>query len=431
MDDPNDADRTTDESTDAGRADGGTAAGTETGAGTGAGTGIGSRGGNGSGSGAATGTTTGGRNEEPLLSVRDLKTQFFTEEGTVRAVDGVSFDVYPGEIVGLVGESGAGKSVASSAIMRLVEEPGEIVGGTVSYRGEPIVDFEEGSDGELRRSGAMLSDAEMRTRIRGREIAIIFQDPMEALNPVFTVGSQLREFIEINRDLSGSAAKTAAVEMLREVGIPEPENRYESYPHQFSGGMRQRVLIAMALSCEPSLIIADEPTTALDVTVEGQILDLVDDLQEKYGTSFLWITHDLGVVAEICDRVNVMYLGEVIEQAGVDDLFYDTKHPYTEALLRSIPRPDRTVESLDPIEGVMPEAINPPPGCRFHTRCPDAHEICRRAEPEYQDASEAGSTHMVSCLKYEEIGYEDSDPLETAATGAFEGIVDDQGDEGR
>lgn len=366
---------------------------------------------------------------EPLLEVENLQTQFFTEEGVVRAVDGISLTVEPGEIVGLVGESGAGKSVAASSILRLVEDPGEIVGGRISYRGKPIVEFEETPDGSRRPTDAMLSNRQMREQIRGKEIAIIFQDPMEALNPVFTVGSQLREFIEINRDVSGQMAKEIAIDMLREVGIPEPKKRYDSYPHQFSGGMRQRVLIAMALSCEPNLIIADEPTTALDVTVEGQIIDLVRDLQEKYDTSFVWVTHDMGVVAEICDRVNVMYLGEIIEQSEVDDLFYDTKHPYTEALLQSIPRPDETVGELNPIKGVMPEAINPPSGCRFHTRCPDAREVCQRAHPEYQNVQSGGRDHHVSCVKYESIGYKDSDPLETEAAQAFSGgIVDSRGE---
>jgi peptide/nickel transport system ATP-binding protein len=359
---------------------------------------------------------------DPLLRVENLQTRFYTEEGVVRAVDGVSFDVHEGEIVGLVGESGAGKSVATTSIMRLVEDPGEIVGGRVEFKGEPIVDIVE-EEGEKRRSEAMLSNAAMRERIRGREIAIIFQDPMEALNPVFKVGAQLREFIEINRDVSKEEAREIAIDMLYEVGIPEPEKRYDSYPHQFSGGMRQRVLIAMALSCEPALIIADEPTTALDVTVEGQILDLVDDLQSKYDTSFIWVTHDLGVVAEVCDRVNVMYLGEIIEQAPVDELFYETKHPYTEALLRSIPRPDQRVDELDPITGVMPEAIDPPTGCRFHTRCPEAREACREVEPTHQsvgdDDGDGDGNHRVSCLKYEDVGYDESPPLDTEATNAF------------
>ncbi|WP_121744192.1 ABC transporter ATP-binding protein [Natronorubrum halophilum] len=352
---------------------------------------------------------------EPLLRVENLKTQFFTETGTVRAVDGISFEVYEGEIVGLVGESGAGKSVASMSLMRLVETPGEIVGGEVTYKGETIFGLEEGPDGELRERDEMLSESEIRDRIRGNEIAVIFQDPMESLNPVFTVGGQLREFIEINRDLPTDEAKDEAIAMLREVGIPDPNERYEEYPHQFSGGMRQRVLIAMALACEPSLIIADEPTTALDVTVESQILDLVDELQDRYDTSFIWVTHDMGVVAEICDRVNVMYLGEIVEQAPVDELFYDTNHPYTKALLDSMPRPDRTVDELDPIEGVMPEAINPPSGCRFHPRCPDAREVCTRVNPEPLEVDRAdGHPHRAACVKHDvfDVGYEESAPLE-------------------
>ncbi|ELY46333.1 ABC transporter ATP-binding protein [Natronorubrum sulfidifaciens] len=355
---------------------------------------------------------------DPLLRVENLKTQFFTETGTVRAVDGISFEVYEGEIVGLVGESGAGKSVASMSLLRLVESPGEIVGGTIEYKGTTIFDLEEGPDGDLRKHPDMLSEAAMRERIRGREIAVIFQDPMESLNPVFTVGGQLREFIELNRDLSSSTAKAEAIRMLREVGIPDPEQRYEEYPHQFSGGMRQRVLIAMALACEPNLIIADEPTTALDVTVEGQILDLVDDLQERYDTSFIWVTHDMGVVAEICDRVNVMYLGEIVEQAPVDELFYETNHPYTKALLNSMPRPDRTVEELTPIEGVMPEAINPPSGCRFHPRCPDAREVCTRVHPEAREVDRAdGHPHRAACVKHDvfDVGYDESVPLEDGA----------------
>ncbi|PSP76098.1 ABC transporter ATP-binding protein [Halobacteriales archaeon QS_1_68_20] len=359
---------------------------------------------------------------EPLLQVRNLTTQFFTEEGTVRAVDGISFDVYEGEIAGIVGESGAGKSVAAQSIVRLVEEPGEIVDGEVYFKGEPIVEFEEDDDGDLAPTDAMLTNEEMRRNIRGREIAIIFQDPMESLNPVYTVGGQLREFIEINREVGTSEAKAIAVDMLREVGIPDPESRYDEYPHQFSGGMRQRVLIAMALACEPSLIIADEPTTALDVTVEAQILELVDELQEKYGTSFIWVTHDMGVVAEICDRVNVMYLGEVVEQAEVDDLFHDSHHPYTEALLASLPRPDQTVEELNPIEGVMPEAINPPSGCRFHPRCPEAREVCARIHPDNRDVSEAGErTHRAACFRNDafDVGYDESPPLEMTAGSGF------------
>ncbi len=355
---------------------------------------------------------------DPLLRVENLKTQFFTETGTVRAVDGISFEVYEGEIVGLVGESGAGKSVASMSLLRLVDSPGKIVGGTIEYKGKTIFDLEDGPDGDRHEHPDMLSEAAMREQVRGREIAVIFQDPMESLNPVFTVGGQLREFIELNRDLSSAEAKAEAIRMLREVGIPDPKKRYEEYPHQFSGGMRQRVLIAMALACEPNLIIADEPTTALDVTVEGQILDLVDDLQDRYDTSFIWVTHDMGVVAEICDRVNVMYLGEIVEQAPVDELFYETNHPYTKALLNSMPRPDRTVEELEPIEGVMPEAINPPSGCRFHPRCPDAREVCTRVHPEPLEVDRAdGYPHRAACVKHDvfDVGYDESTPLEDGA----------------
>ncbi|MFC7046901.1 ABC transporter ATP-binding protein [Halobacteriaceae archaeon GCM10025711] len=371
--------------------------------------------------------------DEPLLQVSNLKTQFFTEEGTVRAVDGISFDVHEGEIVGLVGESGAGKSVAAQSLLRLVDEPGEIVAGEVTFKGQTLFAVEEGPDGELEPRDDMLSNEEMRRQIRGREIAIIFQDPMESLNPVFTVGGQLREFIEINRNMGESEARELAIHMLREVGIPEAQDRYSDYPHQFSGGMRQRVLIAMALACEPSLIIADEPTTALDVTVEAQILDLVDDLQEKYDTSFIWVTHDMGVVAEIADRVNVMYLGEIIEQAEVDDLFHDTRHPYTQALLNSIPRPDQTVEDLVPIKGVMPEAINPPTGCRFHPRCPEAREVCTKVHPDVRDVSDAEeAAHGSACFRNDafEVGYWASDPLDSDVAGGFDaGLTTDSGGE--
>jgi len=348
---------------------------------------------------------------DTLLEVTDLKTHFFTERGVVRAVDGISFDVRPGEIVGLVGESGAGKSVATTSIMRLVDDPGQIVSGEIEFAGSTIVGFDE-ADGELVPREEMLSNADMRRQIRGNEIAIIFQDPMESLNPVYSVGAQVREFIELNRDLSGGEATEEAIEMLRRVGIPEAEDRYDEYPHQFSGGMRQRVLIAMALGCRPRLIIADEPTTALDVTVEGQILELVRDLQAEFDTSFVWVTHDMGVVAELCDRVNVMYLGKIVEQGPIDDIFYNTKHPYTEALLSSIPRPDRTVAELDPIEGTMPSARNPPRGCRFHPRCPDAREACTRIDPEFYDVSDGAGVQYSACIKHADVGYWDSEPFD-------------------
>jgi len=361
-------------------------------------------------------------NSKPLLEVRDLKTQFFTPEGTVRAVDGISFDVHQGEIVGIVGESGAGKSVAARSIMRLVEEPGQIVNGEIRFDGIPIVEYETNDGGEPEPTDDMLTQREMRQQVRGRNIAIIFQDPMESLNPVFTIGGQLREFIEINRSVEKKKAKEIAIRTLREVGIPAPEVRYNEYPHQFSGGMRQRVLIAMALACQPDLIIADEPTTALDVTVEAQILQLVEEIKEEYGTSFIWVTHDMGVVAEVCDRVNVMYLGEIIEQAPVEHIFHDSQHPYTEALLNSLPRPDHTVEELTPIRGVMPEAINPPSGCRFHSRCPEAREVCAREHPDTREVAQHGdATHCAACFRNDvfDVGYESSPSLEAGDGEGF------------
>ncbi|ELZ85233.1 dipeptide/oligopeptide/nickel ABC transporter ATP-binding protein [Haloferax gibbonsii ATCC 33959] len=381
---------------------------------------------------------------DTLLTVRDLHTHFRTDAGTVRAVDGISFEVQRGEVLGLVGESGAGKSVAARSIMRLIDSPGVIVNGEVRFEDDLLVGVERGDDpdDEPRQDPEMLSSREIRERIRGREIAMIFQDPTESLNPVFTVGEQLSEIIGLNRDVSAVEAEAIAVERLREVGIPEAERRMDDYPHEFSGGMRQRVLIAMAFACEPSLVVADEPTTALDVTVEAQILDLVKDLAARYDTSFVWVTHDMGVVAEICDRVAVMYLGEIVEQATVDDLFHDTKHPYTEALLGSIPRPDRDVDGLSPIEGIMPEAINPPSGCRFHTRCPHAREACLHVHPDARLVDEGGegdgdvaiqagdgtavtevaaAPHRAACLRndsFAEAGYWESAPLDDAESAS-------------
>lgn len=354
--------------------------------------------------------------DDTILSVNDLKTHFFTEMGVVKAVDGISFDVKAGEIVGLVGESGAGKSVASKSLLRLIQPPGEIVGGEITYKDRTLFATGEGPDGSPQPSEEMLSEEEIRQEIRGNEIAMIFQDPNESLNPVLTVGSQLTEFIKLNTDYTGADAKDRAIQMLYEVGIPEPEDRFTDYPHQFSGGMRQRVLIAMAMGCEPDLIIADEPTTALDVTIEGQIIDLVKDLQQDYETSFIWVTHDMGVVAEICDRVNVMYLGEIVEHAEVDDLFYNTKHPYSDALLNSIPRPDQTTDEIRPIRGNVPSAVTPPSGCRFHTRCPDAREVCVEVEPpEEEFVGESGLEQRASCLMHSDLGYEDSPEIENAA----------------
>ncbi|WP_254864689.1 ABC transporter ATP-binding protein [Halovivax gelatinilyticus] len=355
---------------------------------------------------------------DPLLRVRDLEVVFETDAGTVNAVNGVSFDIHEGELVGLVGESGAGKSVTGRSLLRLISSPGDIVSGEISFKGETIFDASDDATDE-----SLTMDA-FKSEIRGTEIAMIFQDPMESLNPVFTVGTQMNEIITTNRDVTTSEAREIGIEMLHEVGIPDPVSRYDEHPHQFSGGMRQRVLIAMALACEPSLIIADEPTTALDVTVEGQIIKLVDELQEKYGTSFLWITHDMGIVAEICDRVNVMYLGEIVEQAPIRQLFNDPKHPYTTALLNSIPRPDQPVDHLNPVAGEMPNPLAPPSGCYFHPRCPDARDVCTNLSPQLKEMNEtdddarASDAHRAACFKHDafDVGYESSDPLASDGT---------------
>ncbi|WP_132058840.1 ABC transporter ATP-binding protein [Halorussus amylolyticus] len=325
-----------------------------------------------------------------LLEVEDLRTYFYTEEGIVQAVDGVSFEVERGETLGLVGESGAGKSVAVKSLLGLIRPPGHVVDGSVRFKGDDLTEY---------------SEAQLRNQVRGTEISVIFQDPMSALNPVFTVGTQISEIIEHHRDVTHEAAWSRAVELLDDVGIPDPAERADQYPHEFSGGMQQRALIAMALSCEPDLIIADEPTTALDVTIQAQILDLFDDIKTKYDTSMIYVTHDLGVVREVCDRVSVMYLGEIAESAPYEELYRNPKHPYTQALLRSTVSADRRTEDLDPIEGSMPSAIHPPSGCRYRTRCPVAFEDCSRGEPPRFDV---GPDHDAACLHYGDGG--DGDP---------------------
>ncbi|WP_231185420.1 ABC transporter ATP-binding protein [Haladaptatus sp. DYF46] len=319
-----------------------------------------------------------------LLEVENLRTYFYTESGIVQAVDGVSFEVESGETLGLVGESGAGKSVTVKSLLGLVNSPGKVVDGSVRFDGRDLTEC---------------SERELRREVRGSEISFVFQDPMTALNPVFTVGNQIAEIVEYHTDATEKEAYRRAIELLDDVGIPDPEQRVDQYPHEFSGGMRQRVLIAMALSCNPKLIIADEPTTALDVTIQAQILDLFDEIQEKYDTAVVYVTHDLGVVRETCDRVAVMYLGKVVEQAPYEELYRDPKHPYTQSLLRSVVRPDERVENLDPIEGTMPSAIDPPSGCRFRTRCPVAVEDCSRIEPPRLDV---GANHDAACILYEE-----------------------------
>ena len=319
---------------------------------------------------------------ELLLDVRDLCTVFHGEEGTARAVDGVSFRIHAGETLGLVGESGCGKSVTALSILRLIPDPpGEITGGEVRFDGHDLL---------------ALPEREMRA-IRGDEIAMIFQEPTTALNPVFTVGEQIMEVVRLHQGLDKSAAARRAVQMLERVGIPSPEERVGEYPHQLSGGMRQRVMIAMAMSCDPRLLIADEPTTALDVTVQAQILELIDQLQERSGMSVLLITHDLGVVAERADAVAVMYAGKVVEYADVLALYDAPRHPYTVGLFASLPdltRPDRR---LPAIPGSVPDPFHFPSGCRYRPRCPRADERCATEEPPLVELGAGDSLHRVAC----------------------------------
>ena len=303
-----------------------------------------------------------------LLEVTDLKTQFPTRSGLVRAVDGVNFEIGEGELLGLVGESGCGKSITALSIMRLIYPPGKIVAGSIKFKGEELT----AATGERLRE------------IRGNDIAMIFQDPMTSLNPVYTVGEQIAEALRLHRKLDKKAAWNAAIEAMREVSIPSPERRVNDYPHQLSGGMRQRVMIAMALACNPELLIADEPTTALDVTIQAQILELLDELRRSRKLAILLITHDLGVVAEVADRVCVMYTGKVVEESGVDELFANPKHPYTRGLLRSVPKLTEAgiakAERLRTIEGTVPSPTNLPTGCHFAPRCEHRMDICIKGE---------------------------------------------------
>ncbi len=324
----------------------------------------------------------------PLVEVKDLRTYFFTEEGVVKAVDGVSFAIEPEQTLGVVGESGCGKSVTALSIMGLVPmPPGKIVGGQVIFHrdGQPIELTKLNPKGREYRS------------IRGKEIAMIFQEPMTSLNPVFTIGYQIMEAIMLHQKVSKKEARQKAIEMLRQVGIPEPEQRVDEYPHQLSGGMRQRAMIAMALSCNPSLLIADEPTTALDVTIQAQVLDLMRDLQKSFHAAIMLITHDLGVVAEMCEEVVVMYLGKVVEHAKVRPIFHEPKHPYTQGLLKSIPSLATKKKRLEPIKGVVPDPLHAPPGCPFHPRCPHAMDICRREAPPLREVE---PEHEVACWLY-------------------------------
>ncbi|MFQ5923809.1 MAG: ABC transporter ATP-binding protein [Anaerolineales bacterium] len=326
-------------------------------------------------------STREGQAPDSLLEVRDLITQFNTDDGTVNAVNGISYLLHDGETVGIVGESGCGKSVHALSIMRLIPiPPGKIVAGKVFYQQRDLL---QASDDEMR-------------KVRGGEIAMIFQDPMTSLNPVMTIGRQITETVELHFGLKGEAAANRAIEMLELVGIPEPERRVKSYPHEFSGGMRQRAMIAMALSTEPTILIADEPTTALDVTIQAQIVDLVVRLRDTLEMSMIWITHDLGVVAGLADRVQVMYAGFIVERASVKEIYADPRHPYTLGLLKSLPRVDKrqTHKRLDPIPGRPPDLLGLPLGCPFVSRCPFAIERCLEDNPTLEPTTDG---HGIAC----------------------------------
>jgi len=333
---------------------------------------------------------------EVLLSVRNLKTYFPQDEGTVKAVDGVSFDLYPGATLGIVGESGCGKSVTARSILRIVDRPGRIVDGEIRFRRPAPDETETGHVVDLAKLAP--NGSEMRS-IRGAEIALIFQEPMSSFSPVHTVGNQIIEAIRLHQSIDRRGARDKTIEILRRVGVSSPEQRVDQLSNQLSGGLRQRAMIAMALSCQPTLLIADEPTTALDVTTQTQILELMRQLQREDGMAIMLITHDLGVIAEMATDVAVMYLGRVVEQAPVDAIFHDPKHPYTRALLRSIPRiRSRSRERLTPIAGSVPHPYDRPTGCPFHPRCADFMAgRCDRLEPSLRPV---GDQHAVSCFLY-------------------------------
>ncbi len=332
-----------------------------------------------------------------LLQVKDLRTQFFTEEGVVKAVDGVSYDVEEGETLGLVGESGCGKSVSALSILRLIPNPpGKIVGGEILFEGQDLLKADED---EIR-------------HIRGNRIAMVFQEPMTSLNPVLTIGRQLTEAIELHLKYDKEQARKRAIELLEMVGIPEAPGRLSDYPHQFSGGMRQRVMIAMALSCNPKLLLADEPTTALDVTIQAQILEIMARLSKELGTAVIVITHNLGVVARYADRVNVMYAGKVIERATAKELYANPRHPYTVGLLKSVPRLDETRKAkLEPIEGSPPDLVNLPKGCSFYPRCRWHVEKCL---DEYPPLMMVGEAHFAACWEWERVSRESLPIVEQA-----------------
>jgi len=314
----------------------------------------------------------------PLLQVKNLSTSFNVDSGEVRAVNGISFNLDKGKVLGIVGESGSGKSVTAYSIMRILVEPGRITGGQILFNGEDIVTF----------------DKKKMREFRGEKISIIFQDPMTSLNPTYTIGNQLREAILLHTDRNREEANARAIEMLQLVGVNEPEKRLKQYPHELSGGMRQRVMIAMALACEPDILIADEPTTALDVTIQAQILELMQDLQKKLGMAIIMITHDLGVIADMCDEIIVMYAGRICERGTVDEIFYNPRHEYTKGLLRSIPRLDSKKERLIPIAGSPVDLTNMPKGCAFASRCDKCMKICLNELPQELPINDF---HLASC----------------------------------
>ena len=314
-----------------------------------------------------------------LLEIKNLKTHFFTHEGTVKAVDGVSFKINQGETLGIVGESGSGKSVTALSVMRLIPHPpGKIVGGEIYFEGKDLL---------------KLDDKEIR-KMRGKKISMIFQEPMTSLDPVFTIGHEIGEVIQLHQGSSKEEARKKSIEILKVVGIPDVEKRIDNYPHELSGGMRQRVMIAMALSCNPTLLIADEPTTALDVTIQAQILRLINDLKDKFGASVMLITHDLGVIAEMCDNVAVMYAGNIVEYTDVYTLFNNPLHPYTKGLNKSMPRMNVEAEHLDVIPGMVPNLLDLPSGCPFHPRCDLSFKKCVEEMPEL---IEIENSHLVRC----------------------------------
>ncbi len=322
-----------------------------------------------------------------LIKLENLRTRFHTEDGVVNAVNGVSYEMAQGEVLGVVGESGCGKSVHALSIMRLIQiPPGEIYDGKIWFDGRDLLTLDEK---EIR-------------QVRGRDIAMVFQDPMSSLNPVYTVGFQIVEALTLHTDLNKKAAKERAADLLSLVGIPEAEKRLDSYPHQFSGGMRQRAMIAMALSCEPKLLIADEPTTALDVTIQAQIVDLVIRLKEELGMAVMWITHDLGIVAEMAHKINVMYAGYIIERGSAQDIFKRTKHPYTMGLLGSLPKIDEAPGTkLFSIPGLPPDLVRLPKGCPFYARCTYRKEQCKTEMPPLEEAE--NENHIVACWRWREI----------------------------